>query len=136
MSFSISLPSSLGQELAQLWELPEGDQVIEMTTFGDFFVQHGEAFLFYSLTDATISDVTSQVQEFGLPPVSIELGDEWYQLDAKAALDEQEVHLKDGQCFGFKQPLYEGGEYSLENIELVDMLKYHRAAKERGLSEA
>lgn len=101
-----------------------------MTAFGDLFVRLGETYKLYSLTDGTVADVTSEINEYGLPPVSFELGDEWYQLDAQAALKEEGKTLEEGQCFGFDTPLYQDGEYSLDNISVKEILAYHRSSKE------
>ena len=133
MSFSISLSDSQKQALKRIWELPDSVEIIEMTAFGDFFSKEGDCYFFNSLTDACRQEVTAEINEFGLPPVSVELGDEWYQLDAQSALDEEGIELSEGQCFGFMTPLYQGGDYALENIEVKKILEYHSAANKHGL---
>lgn len=136
MSFSIALSSELIEQIKALWGLSSNVDVLEMTAFGDFFVQEGENYLLYSLTDARISDVSVEIKEYGLPPVSFELGDEWYQLDAQAALKEDGSSLGPNQCFGFVSSLSDGGEYSLDNISVMDILEYHRRASEAGLAQS
>lgn len=120
------------EEIMSIWGVPENSEFLDITPFGDFFIKSPEGTYFlYSLTNGEIEDVSESIEEHGLPPVSIELGDEWYQLDAQAILMEEGLELGDNQCFGFKLPLFLDGEYSPDNIELVDIASYNRAVHKR-----
>lgn len=124
----MQIEQKIKEEIMSIWGVPENSEFLDMTPFGDFFVKSsaGKYFL-YSLTNGEIEDVSELIEEHGLPPVSIELGEEWYQLDAHAVLLEEGLVLDDNQCFGFKQPIFMGGEYSPDNIEVVDIASYSRA---------
>ena len=38
--------------------------------------------------------------------------------------------LATNECFGFTTPLFKDGDYSAENIEVVDILEYHKRVRE------
>lgn len=131
MHYPITLTKPLDQQLHELLPLSEHDKILAITAFGDTFVQiksNGTTeYLLYSFTDGTISDVTDLIAEHGLPPVSLDLGDEWYQLSAQAMLHAEGLRLASGECFGFKQPVFEGGDYGPDNIETVKIVAYQSA---------
>lgn len=136
MKLSLSVSDELKQKLGHIWTLSPPEEIIEITSFGDFFVRKDDEYFLYSLTDGEVQDVTNLINEHGLPPVSIELGDEWYQLDALSALEDIGLSLDEGQCFGFIIDLDSGGDYSLDNIEKKYLEEYHQAKATKGLDKA
>jgi hypothetical protein len=126
MIYKPTISHGIEQELKQLWGLADTDKIIEITAFGDFFVKSNEEYLFYSLTDGKISNVTQDILEFGLPPVEVALGDEWYQLDAQSFLKEEGQDLAVDQCFAFVTPVFLGGDYGPDNIHIEDICQYTR----------
>lgn len=125
MDFKIDIKAVDLDSLHQIWGLPDTTQIIEITAFGDFFTKDKQGlYWLYSLTDGEIKEVSREINEFGLPPVEVALGDEWYQLDAQSVLAEEKRVLDENQCFGFKQPVFKQGDYSLENIEVVNICQY------------
>ncbi|HEY7771761.1 MAG TPA: T6SS immunity protein Tdi1 domain-containing protein [Marinagarivorans sp.] len=131
MHYPITLSNSLDQQLRTLLKLAPSDKILAITAFGDTFIQgtsEGRTrHLLYSFTDGTRSDVTELIAEHGLPPVSLDLGDEWYQLSAQALLHADGLRLAEDECFGFKQPIFEGGDYGPDNIEVVKIVAYQRS---------
>lgn len=125
MDYPITLTPELSHSIAQVLKLPEGSQILDITAFGDVFIKNEEAIVLYSFTDGTISDVSELVDEFGLPPVHLDLGDEWYQVSAQAMLLEKGHTLAHDECFSFKQALYNEGVYGPENITTIKILDYY-----------
>ncbi len=124
----MQIKQKIKEEIMSVWGVPENSELLDITPFGDFFILDSEGkYFLYSLTNGEVEDVSELIEEHGLPPVSIELGEEWYQLDAHAVLLEDGLELGDNQCFGFKQPLFMGGGYSPDNIEVMDIVSYNRA---------
>ncbi len=112
-------------KFSAIWGLQRTDELIEMTPFGDFFVKDEKgAYWLYSLTDGEVKDVSAEIQEYGLPPVEVALGDEWYQLDAQSVLAEEGWCLEACQCFSFREPVFRGGDYSLDNMMVEDIYAY------------
>ena len=126
MSFVIDLSGIDCERIKQIWSLPSAAKVLDMTPFGDFFVQVEDGIYLYSLTDGQINNVSDDVAEHGLPPVDIALGDEWYQLDAQIMLKEDGLSLAAQQCFGIKQPVFQDGDYGPDNKALMDIYDYHQ----------
>ena len=127
MKYKVGYDTQTSDGIKVLWELPTDARVLDITPMGDAFFElpDGE-FVMVSVTDGEILNVTEEINEFGLPPVDFALGDEWYQLDAQAALSEAGMTLAANECFGFTKPLFQGGGYSAENIAVMDILEYHK----------
>ncbi len=130
MHYPITLNAELMLQLRTILALTPQEEVLDITAFGDLFIQRkldvpaAAQRLHYSFTDGTITDVSDLIAEHGLPPVSLDLGDEWYQFNAQAMLKEEGLTLADGECFGFIQPTFEGGDYGPHNIHIVKMMDY------------
>jgi len=126
MSYVIDVSCIDCEKIKSIWGFASGAKILDITPFGDFFVQIDDDIFLYSLTDGEISNVSDAIAEHGLPPVEIALGDEWYQLDAQSMLKEDGLTLGPDQCFGFKDLVFKGGEYGPHNIEIVDLYDYHQ----------
>jgi len=126
MKFKVDFDTATADGIKTLWNLPADAKLLDSTPMGDAFFElpDGE-FVMVSVTDGGVQTVTEEINEFGLPPVDFALGDEWYHLDAQAALSEAGMTLAANECFGFTKPLFQGGDYSAENIEVMDILEYH-----------
>lgn len=130
MHYPITLNAALMSQLRAAFALTPQDTLLDITAFGDVFVQRkvdvpaATQHLLYSITDGTITDVSDLITEHGLPPVSLDLGDEWYQFNAQAMLKEDGLTLADDECFGFIQPTFEGGDYGPHNIHIVKIIDY------------
>ena len=131
MKFKVSYDTQTSDGIKALWELPADATVLDITPMGDVFLElpDGE-FVMVSVTDGEVINVTEEIKEYGLPPVDVALGDDWYHLDAQAALSEAGMTLAANECFGFKTPLFQDGGYSAENIEVMDILEYHKQVRE------
>ena len=127
MKYKVGYDTQTSDGIKALWELPADATVLDITPMGDVFLElpDGE-FVMISVTDGEVMTVTEEIKEYGLPPVDVALGDDWYHLDAQAALSEAGLTLNTNECFGFKTPLFKDGDYSAENIEVVDILDYHK----------
>lgn len=127
MIFKVTLSETDIDALKTIWGVPEHDDIIEVTAFGDFFTKSpsGE-YTLYCLTDGEIKSVTAEVKEHGLPPVEIALGDEWYQLDAQNMLKEAGEQLGDHEVFAFTSPVFLGGEYGPDNVSVENICLYSR----------
>lgn len=125
MNYSINLTPKRVQNILQVLKLPNDSQILDVTAFGDVFVKTENTITLYSFTDGTISDVSDLIEEFGLPPANLDLGDQWYQLSAQAMLHESHYTLADDECFCFKQALYKEGVYGPENITVIKILDYY-----------
>lgn len=126
MNYHISLAADAHTKIKQIWSLAADSNILDITAFADFFVQYANGNIeFYNITEGEKIDVSDLVAEHGLPPVSIELGGEWYQLDAFSAVVEDGWTWSEQQCLGFKQPLFEAGEYTAENMAVMDIIDYH-----------
>ena len=129
MNYQISLNSDVEEKIKQIWALAADSRILDVTAFADFFVQHGNGKIdFYNITEGEKTDVSDLVAEHGLPPVSIELGGDWYQLDALSAVIEAGWTWSEQQCLGFNVALFSGGDYSAENMAVMDIIDYHRTA--------
>ena len=130
MHHSLELPPTIQEQLLKIWQIPKDSEILDITAFGDLFIQHnteGKTTIeLISLTDGKREEVTELVEEFGLPPVSLDLGDEWYQLSALNSLQEFGLKLDHSQCFAFIQPVFKGGDYGPENIQAEDIVAYHQ----------
>lgn len=130
MHYPITLNATLVSQLRTAFALTPQDTLLDITAFGDVFIQRKvdvpstTRHLLYSATDGTISDVSDLIAEHGLPPVSLDLGDEWYQFNAQAMLKEDGFTLAEDECFGFIQPTSEGGDYGPHNIHIVKIIDY------------
>ena len=131
MKYKVGYDTQTSDGIKALWELPADATVLDITPMGDVFLElpDGE-FVMVSVTDGELMTVTEEIKEYGLPPVDVALGDDWYHLDAQAALSGAGMILAINQCFGFKTPLFKDGDYSAENIEVVDILEYHKRVRE------
>ncbi|WP_053981696.1 hypothetical protein [Marinagarivorans algicola] len=125
MYYPITLSPELALTITQTLKLPRDSQILDITAFGDIFIQTGPTVTLYSFTDGTISDVSDLIEEFGLPPVNLDLGDQWYQVSAQAMLHEKQYILNSDECFCFKQALYNEGVYGPENIIVIKILDYY-----------
>ena len=127
MKYKVGYDTQTSDGIKALWELPADATVLDITPMGDVFLElpNGE-FVMVSVTDGEVMTVTEEIKEYGLPPVDVALGDDWYHLDAQAALSEAGMILAANECFGFRTPLFQDGDYSAENIEVVDILEYHK----------
>lgn len=130
MDYPIIITPQITATLQALWGYNNNAVLLDITAFGDFFIRLPNNHVnLYSITDGSISDVTELVAEFGLPPVNLDLGDEWYQLGAQALLKQTKMVLPEGYCFGFKVPLFSQesvGIYGPENIEVIAIEQYHQ----------
>jgi hypothetical protein len=130
MHYPLQITATLSTQLQKIWQYDVNAKLLDITAFGDFFIQlPNGTIVLYSLTDGQIIEVTELVEEFGLPPVNLDLGDEWYQLSAQALLKEQNEALAEDQCFAFITPLFNEetpGVYGPENIEMVTITEYHQ----------
>jgi len=126
MKYKVGYDTQTSDGIKALWELPADATVLDITPMGDVFLElpDGE-FVMVSVTDGEVMTVTEEIKEYGLPPVDVSLGDDWYHLDAQAALSEAGMTLSTNECFGFTKPLFQGGDYSAENISVMDILEYH-----------
>ena len=131
MKFKVSYDTQTSDGIKALWELPADAQILDITPMGDVFLElpDGE-FAMISVTDGEVMTVTEEIKEYGLPPVDVALGDDWYHLDAQAALSEAGMTLATNECFGFKTPLFQDGDYSAENIAVMNVLEYHKRVRE------
>ena len=131
MKFKVDFDTTTADGIKTLWDLPADARMLDITPMGDAFFElpDGE-FVMVSVTDGEILNVTEEIKEYGLPPVDFALGDEWYHLDAQAALSEAGMTLATNECFGFTTPLFKDGDYSAENIEVMDILEYHKRVRE------
>lgn len=125
MHYRITLSPEQALTIIQTLKLAEDSQILDITAFGDIFVKTNQTVTLYSFTDGTISDVSDLIEEFGLPPVHLDLGDQWYQVSAQAMLHEKQYVLSPDECFCFKQALYEEGVYGPENITVIKILDYY-----------
>jgi len=131
MKYKVDFDSQTSNGIKALWELPADAKVLDITPMGDVFLELPDGgFVMVSVTDGGVQNVTEEINEFGLPPVDFALGDEWYHLDAQAALSEAGMTLAANECFGFTKPLFQGGDYSAENIAVMDILMYHKRARQ------
>jgi hypothetical protein len=131
MKYKVAYDTQTSDGIKALWKLPADATVLDITPMGDVFLElpDGE-FVMISVTDGEVMTVTEEVKEYGLPPVDVALGDDWYHLDAQAALSEAGMTLAANECFGFTKPLFQGGDYSAENIAVMDILEYHKRVRE------
>ncbi len=131
MKYKVGYDTRTSDGIKALWELPADATVLDITPMGDVFLElpDGE-FVMVSVTDGEVMTVTEEIKEYGLPPVDVALGDDWYHLDAQAALSEAGMTLAANECFGFTKPLFQGGDYSAENIAVMDILEYHKRVRE------
>lgn len=130
MHYQITICPLLCEQIRSTWNLKANTEILEITAFGDFFVRnHHGCIELYSLTDGEILDVTELVTEYGLPPVNLDLGDEWYQLSTQNALKEEHKELNAQQCFSFITPLFKGGIYGPDNITIEPIEQYHQRLK-------
>ena len=131
MKFKVSYDAQTSDGIKALWELPADATVLDITPMGDVFLElpDGE-FVMVSVTDGEVMTVTEEIKEYGLPPVDVALGDDWYHLDAQAALSEAGMTLNANECFGFKIPLFKDGDYSAENIDVINILEYHKRVRQ------
>ena len=131
MKFKVSFDAQTSDGIKALWELPAEAKVLDITPMGDVFLElpDGE-FVMISVTDGEVMSVTEEIKEYGLPPVDVALGDDWYHLDAQAALSEAGMILNTNECFGFKTPLFKDGDYSAENIDVINILEYHKRVRQ------
>lgn len=126
MKFKVDFDTATADGIKTLWSLPTDAKLLDITPMGDAFFELSEGeFVMVSVTDGGVQTVTEEINEFGLPPVDFALGDEWYHLDAQAALSEAGITLAANECFGFTKPLFQGGDYSAENIAVMGILEYH-----------
>ena len=129
--YQVDINQDIKNKLKTIWSLDDNTEILDITPFGDLFIQISpEEIHLISATDGQIVNVTDDVLEFGLPPVELALGDEWYQLGTQSILKEEGYHLEANMCFGFKKALFLGGEYSIENVEVFDISQYHQAVFE------
>ncbi len=137
MKYKVGYDTQTSDGIKALWELPVDATVLDITPMGDVFVElpDGE-FLMISVTDGETLNVTEEIKEYGLPPVDVALGDDWYHLDAQAALSEAGLTLNTNECFGFKTPLFQAGDYSAENIEVMDILEYHKQVRQGSAADS
>lgn len=130
MHYPLQITATLSQQLQNLWQYDAKAKLLDITAFGDFFIELSDGTIYlYSLTDGQIIETTELIEEFGLPPVNLDLGDEWYQLSAQSLLKSQNRALTEGQCFAFITPLFiddNPGLYGPENIEVISILEYHQ----------
>lgn len=131
MKFKVSFDTQTSDSIKALWELPADAIVLDITPMGDVFLElpDGE-FVMISVIDGEVMSVTEEIKEYGLPPVDVALGDDWYHLDAQAALSEAGMILNTNECFGFKTPLFKDGDYSAENIDVINILEYHKRVRQ------
>lgn len=126
MNYQISLSTADKEKIKQIWSLPTDSTILDITAFADFFVQYADGSIdFYNITEGEKTDVSELIAEHGLPPTAIELGGDWYQLDALSAVLEAGWSWQQQECLGFKQPLFADGEYQAENMAVMDIFTYH-----------
>ena len=131
MKFIVEFEKHLEAELKEIWELSADARVLDITPMGDVFAElPGGEFIMVSVTDGDVLNVTEEIKEYGLPPVDVALGDDWYHLDAQVALSEAGMILNTNECFGFKTPLFKDGDYSAENIDVINILEYHKRVRQ------
>lgn len=137
MKYKVGYDTQTSDGIKALWELPADATVLDITPMGDVFLElpNGE-FVMVSVTDGEVMTVTEEIKEYGLPPVDVALGDDWYHLDAQAALSEAGMILAANECFGFRTPLFQDGDYSAENIEVMDILEYHGRVRQSFAAES
>ena len=127
MNYQISLSAEQQTELKNLWGIDDKAQILDVTAFADFFVKNEDGSCdFYNISDGEKIDVSELVAEYGLPPVNIDLGADWYHLDTVAGLTEDGWQWSGTQCLGFIKPLFAGGEYEGENMAVMELFDYHQ----------
>lgn len=127
VKYRVNYDAQVADGIKTLWRLPAEAKILDVTPMGDVFIGLSDnEFVMLSVTDGEAINVSEEIMEYGLPPVDIALGDDWYHLDAQAALSESGMTLSENECFGFNTPLFQGGDYAAENIEVVNILEYHK----------
>ncbi len=124
MEFSLEITPDLIATAQAVGLIRQGETLLEVTPFGDAFIERGEHIYLISFTDGFIEDVTELAADFGLPPEHLDLADEWYQLGTLGDLKAQGLTLEHGQCFGFITPLSKGGDYGPENVTTFTISEY------------
>lgn len=127
MEFSLNLTPEIIQTAMDIGLIHPHDRLLEVTPFGDVFIERDERIYLLSFTDGFIEDVSELANDFGLPPEHLDLADEWYQLGTLGDLKSHGLTLEQGQCFGFVTPLNQGGEYSPNNVATFALGEYWEA---------
>jgi len=124
MEFSLDITPELIATAQSVGIIHSDDRLLEVTPFGDAFIERNQQIYFLSFTDGFIEDVTELAADYGLPPEHLDLADEWYQLSTLSDLKAQGLTLEHGQCFGFITPLNKGGDYSPDNVTTFKLEDY------------
>lgn len=132
MIYTAQLNKDTQNSLLSIWQFSSDAELLDATAFGDLFVKTAGKVFYLSVTDGKCENVSELIEEFGLPPVSINLGDEWYQLSAQQSIKEEKgstLHLKENYCLAFLEPVFLEGEYSTNNINSMEITAYHKSVK-------
>ncbi len=96
-----------------------------MNRFGDLFWVDGEGVVnLLNVTDGTIEAVSETEAAFLDLLEDEDTAFEWFMVDLVDELLEQEMQLRDGECYGFKVLPVLGGEFEPGNVYVSGLEKY------------
>ncbi|HSG41345.1 MAG TPA: DUF4262 domain-containing protein [Thermoanaerobaculia bacterium] len=105
------------------WLVGPGAEVFLVTVFGDLFCKTPDGRVCWVDTGwANFVEVADSEEEW--VEVVEERGHEWFHAKVRLDLLLRDVHLEEGQVYGWRQPPVLGGEESVDNIEPVDAATY------------
>ena len=107
------------------WILPETFKPIQLTKFGDWFFTDsaGQVFLL-DLVEGNLVQVAESIAEYNTLKDNRDKKSEWFLDGFVFRCDKEALHLRPGECYGWRIHPVIGGKFEFENIQIFSLEVY------------
>ena len=96
-----------------------------MTKFGDWFFVNSKGHVFFlDLIEGELNEVAFSIEEFNKLKNTKAKQTEWYLDGFVFRCYDENLRLKEGECYGWKIHPMIGGKFEFENIQVFSILVY------------
>jgi hypothetical protein len=104
------------------WLVDDFAEVLVISKLGDVFFTNREGQVYWLATDTfTLTQIAADKVDFNSLLNDAENVDNWFLPELLQQLGQAEIFLNNNQVYGYKKMPVMGGEYSVDNIEPIDI---------------
>lgn len=105
------------------WKIGPDAELLQLTVFGDLFLETPDGHVhFLDTARSTYEEVAESVEEWG--PMMPVRGPEWFHAEVLLELLQLDARPEPGFIYSWRQPLFLGGEESLDNVGFAAPVAY------------
>ncbi len=131
--FTINFDEFEDEELMNDWSwlIDQELKPILVSSFGDFILMNESGEVFWlAIAEGILEQVADSEKEFKSKIQDDDFLMEIFLPHLILEMKENNLHLEEGQVYGFKQSPLEEGEFEISNLEIKDLLEYNKECAE------